>query len=77
MFTYFDLNLSMRFGMISDGNLKFRNCLHSITRFMLFVLNNLNKNLFTAKSRDLRSDFVSGQTSVQYNNIGRHLVGIK
>jgi len=44
---------------------------------MLLVLNNLNKNLLTAKSRDLRSDFVSGQISVQYNKIGRHLVEIK
>ena len=67
----------MRFGIISDGNLKFKNCLHSVTRFMLLVLNNLNKNLLTAKSRDLRSDFMSGQTSVQYNSIGRHLVEIK
>ena len=37
---------------------------------MLFVLNSLNKNLFTAKSKDRKSCLVNGQTSVAYNNTG-------
>ena len=68
---------SIRLGIISEGRRKFKKKRHSSTIRMSPVLKSLNKNLLTAKSKDLRSDLFRGQTSVEYNRIGRHFVDMR
>ena len=66
-------NFAARF-LSTLGRLKEKNDWQYLTILISPVRNNFIKNLFTTKSRECRSLFLTGQASRPYNKIGIHLV---
>jgi hypothetical protein len=56
------------------GSLNIKYAGHSLIVAMLFVLNSFKRNLFSAKSNELKWFFLRSKTSNPFNSIGKHLV---
>jgi len=69
-----DINFLDCLTIMTLGKSKPKYTWQSLTVRILLVLNSFMKKRFTGKSKDLRSDLVSGQTSRPYTITGIHLL---
>ena len=67
------MNLAFLISIISLGNRKLKLDLKSVYNVNVRILKSFIKNLVTAKSIDLTSDFSNAKHSSPYSNIGMHL----
>ena len=69
-----DINFLDCLTIMTLGKSKPKYTWQSLTIWMFLVLNNFTKKRSTGKSKDLRSDLVSGQISRPYTRTGIHLL---